>query len=206
LVLVDATSAAGAMAVDPHQFDAYYFSPQKAFGADGGLWIALCSPAAIARIEGLASSRWAPRFLDLAAALAVSRKDQTLNTPALATLFLIADQIDWMAEQGGIQWAVARGSAAADIVYGWAEQSDYLEPFVIDPAMRSTTTATIDIDPAVPAADLTRALRANGIVDVEAYRGLDRNQIRIGMFPAVDLTDLETLTAAVDWITARLRS
>jgi phosphoserine aminotransferase len=202
LVLVDGTSAAGVIPVDPAAFDAYYFSPQKAFGSDGGLWVAMCSPAALERIASL--ERWTPRFLDLRAAVEQSRKDQTLNTPALATLFLLADQLDWLLSQGGLAWSAERGRRAAGLVYGWAEASSFAEPFVADPAMRSTTVATVDLEAAVPAADLTGALRANGIVDVEAYRGLARNQVRIGLWPAVDLDDLERLLAAVDWLAERL--
>jgi phosphoserine aminotransferase len=202
LVLVDGTSAAGAIEVDPAAFDAYYFSPQKAFAADGGLWVAMCSPAALRRIDGL--DRWTPRFLDLRLAVEQSRNDQTLNTPALATLFLLADQVEWILAQGGLSWSANRGRRAAGLVYGWAETSAFAAPFVADPAMRSTTVATVDLDPSVPAAGLTGALRANGIVDVEGYRGLARNQIRIGLWPSVDLGDLERLLAAVDWLAERL--
>ncbi len=204
LVVVDGTSAAGAVPVDASEFDAYYFSPQKAFAADGGLWVALCSPAALERIESLAATRWAPPFLDLRRAVADSRKDQTLNTPALATLFLLADQTEWLLERGGIAWAADHGRRAAGIVYGWAERAPFAKPFVRDPAMRSTTVATVDLDDSVAASAVTGVLRANGIVDVESYRGLDRNQIRIGMFPAVDLGDLERLVAAVDWVVEQI--
>jgi phosphoserine aminotransferase len=206
LVLVDATSSAGAVPVDARAFDTYYFSPQKAFGADGGLWVALCSPGAVARVEDLGARRWAPPFLDLRLALADSRKEQTYNTPPLATLFLLADQIDWLLERGGLDWAAEHGRRAAGVVYGWAERSLFLNPFVADPGQRSTTVATIDLDAAVPAADLTGILRANGIVDLEGYRKLGRNQIRVGMFPAVEIADLERLTAAVDWIVERMVS
>jgi phosphoserine aminotransferase len=202
LVLVDATSGAGALAVDPAAFDAYYFSPQKAFGADGALWMACCSPAAVARIE--ATGRWVPQFLDLRIALTESRRDQTYNTPAIGTLVLLADQVEWLLAQGGLRWTAARGEEAAGHVYGWAEASQYARPFVPDPAMRSRTVATIDLDPSVPAGSLTAALRANGIVDLEGYRKLHRNQIRIAMFPNIDLADLEILTAAIDWIAERL--
>ncbi len=200
LVLVDATSAAGVLPVDPGEFDAYYFSPQKAFAADGGLWVSLCSPAALDRIEQLAATRWAPPILDLQKAAANARKDQTLNTPALATLFLLADQTEWLLERGGMSWAAARAAEAAALVYGWAERGEFTTPFVAEPDHRSATVATIDLDDAVVAGDLTAALRANGIVDIESYRGLQRNQIRIGMFPAVDLEDLERLLGAVDWM------
>jgi phosphoserine aminotransferase len=204
LVCVDATSGAGGLPVDPREFDVYYFAPQKAFGGDAGLWLALLSPAAVRRVEAIAASgRWMPATLSLAVALECSRADQTLNTPALATLFLLADQLDWMLGQGGLAWATKRCDESAGIVYGWAEASGYATPFVADPAMRSHTVATVDLDPAVDAAAVARALRANGVVDLEPYRKLGRNQLRIGMFPAVDPADLETLTRAVDWLVAR---
>jgi phosphoserine aminotransferase len=204
LVCVDATSGAGGLPVDPREFDVYYFAPQKAFGGDAGLWLALLSPAAIRRVEAIAASgRWMPATLSLAVALEQSRADQTLNTPALATLFLLADQLDWMLGQGGLAWATKRCDGSAGIVYGWAEASGYATPFVADPAMRSHTVATVDLDPAVDAAAVARALRANGVVDLEPYRKLGRNQLRVGMFPAVDPADLETLTQAVDWLVAR---
>jgi phosphoserine aminotransferase len=204
LVCVDATSGAGGLPVDPREFDVYYFAPQKAFGGDAGLWLALLSPAAIRRVEAIAASgRWMPATLSLAVALEYSRADQTLNTPALATLFLLADQLDWLLGQGGLAWATKRCEESAGIVYGWAEASGYATPFVADPAMRSHTVATVDLDPAVDAAAVARALRANGVVDLEPYRKLGRNQLRIGMFPAVDPADLETLTRAVDWLVAR---
>jgi phosphoserine aminotransferase len=203
LVAVDATSAAGALPVDPACFDAYYFSPQKVFGSEGGLWAALLSPAALERTRSLAG-RWVPPFLDLRLAAQASAADQTYNTPALATLFLFADQMEWILEQGGLEWAVRRQERAAGIVYGWAESSDYATPFVPDPAKRSRTVATIDLDPGLEAAALNRALAANGIVDTAAYRRLGRNQIRIGMFPNVTTDDLERLTASIDWLAARL--
>jgi phosphoserine aminotransferase len=202
LVLVDATSAAGALDVDPSEFDAYYFSPQKAFGADGGLWLACCSPDALDRIE--AGARWAPPFLDLRRALDESRRNQTYNTPAIATLLLLADQVDWLLDRGGLPWAARRVEEAAAVVYGWAEGSHYARPFVTDPRMRSRTVATIDLDESVPSASVAAALRANEIVDVEGYRKLGRNQIRIGMFPNIEPDDLQVLTAAVDWIVDRL--
>jgi phosphoserine aminotransferase len=204
LVCVDATSGAGALPVDPRELDVYYFAPQKAFAGDGGLWVALLSPAAIERVRAItAAGRWMPATLSLAAALERSRADQTLNTPALATLFLLAHQVDWLNEQGGLAWAVKRCDESAGIVYGWAEASGYTTPFVADPAMRSHTVATVDLDPSVDAAAVARALRANGILDTEPYRKLGRNQLRIGMFPAVDPADLETLTRAIDWLVAR---
>jgi phosphoserine aminotransferase len=204
LVCVDATSAAGGLPVDPREFDVYYFAPQKALGGDGGLWLALLSPAAIERAEAIAAGRWMPATLSLASALQQSRADQTLNTPALATLYLVAHQLDWLNGQGGLAWAAKRCEESAGIVYGWAEASGYATPFVADPAMRSHTVATVDLDPAVDAAAVSRALRANGIVDTEPYRKLGRNQLRVGMFPAVDPADLETLTKAIDWLVARL--
>jgi phosphoserine aminotransferase len=204
-VFVDATSGDGGLPVDPREFDVYYFAPQKAFGGDAGLWLALLSPAAIRRVEAIAASgRWMPATLSLAVALEQSRADQTLNTPALATLFLLVDQLDWMLGQGGLAWATKRCDESAGIVYGWAEASGYATPFVADPAMRSHTVATVDLDPAVDAAAVARALRANGVVDLEPYRKLGRNQLRVGMFPAVDPADLETLTQAVDWLVARV--
>jgi phosphoserine aminotransferase len=204
LVCVDATSGAGGLPVDPHEFDVYYFAPQKSFAADGGLWLALLSPAAVERTGRIAAAgRPIPAMLDLGLALEQSRQDQTLNTPALATLFLLGNQLDWLDEQGGLAWAVKRCDESAGIVYGWAEASRYATPFVADPAMRSHTVATIDLDPAVDAAAVTRALRANGIVDTESYRKLGRNQLRIAMFPAVEPADLDTLTRAVDWLVER---
>ena len=203
LVCVDATSGAGALPVDPAEFDVYYFAPQKAFAGDGGLWVALLSPAAVERVQAIAASgRWIPATLDLGVALQQSRADQTLNTPALATLFLLAHQVDWLNAQGGLAWATKRCDESAGIVYGWAEASGYATPFVADPAMRSHTVATVDLDPSVDATATSRALRANGIVDTEPYRRLGRNQLRIGMYPAVDPADLETLTRAIDWLVA----
>lgn len=200
LVLIDATSAAGGIAVDVAEADAYYFAPQKAFGADGGLWLALLSPAAIARIEELdAADRWRPAFLSLKTALENSRKEQTYNTPALATLLLLADQVEWMLELGGLDACAARSADSAARLYGWAERSELATPFVADPAKRSPVVGTIDFPASVDAAALAAALRANGIVDVEPYRKLGRNQLRIGMFPAVDPADVEALTACIDW-------
>jgi phosphoserine aminotransferase len=202
LVLVDATSGAAGLPVDVAQTDAYYFAPQKAFGADGGIWLALFSPAAIERIEQLdgAPDRWQPGFLSLKTALDNSRKEQTYNTPALATLFLLGDQIEWMLAGGGLDWCVQRTSASSGHLYGWAEQSDFATPFVADRAKRSLVVGTIDFDDSVDAAVIAATLRANGIVDVEPYRKLGRNQLRIGMFPAVDPADVEALTACIDWV------
>ena len=205
LVCVDATSAAGGLPVDPRELDVYYFAPQKSFAADGGLWLALLSPAAVERARRVAASgRAIPAMLSLGTALEQSRLDQTLNTPALATLFLLAEQLDWLNGQGGLAWAVKRCDESAQIVYGWAEASGYTTPFVTDPSMRSHTVATVDLDPAVAAAAVTGALRANGIVDTESYRKLGRNQLRIAMFPAIEPADLERLTRAVDWLVERL--
>ncbi len=202
LVLIDATSGAAGLPVDVAQADAYYFAPQKAFGADGGLWLALLSPAAIERVEQLdgAPNRWQPGFLSLKTALDNSRKEQTYNTPALATLLLLDDQIQWMLAGGGLDWCVQRTSASSGHLYGWAEQSDFATPFVADPAKCSLVVGTIDFDDSVDASVIAATLRANGIVDVEPYRKLGRNQLRIGMFPAVDPADVEALTACVDWV------
>jgi phosphoserine aminotransferase len=202
LVLIDATSGAAGLPLDSSQTDAYYFAPQKAFGADGGLWLALLSPAAIARIEELdgAGDRWQPAFLSLQTALENSRKEQTYNTPALATLLLLADQVEWMLGNGGLDWCVQRTSDSSGRLYGWAERSEFATPFVADPAKRSLVVGTIDFDDSVDAAALAAALRANGIVDVEPYRKLGRNQLRIGMFPSVEPDDVEALTACIDWV------
>jgi phosphoserine aminotransferase len=203
LILVDATSGAGSLPVDVGQADAYYFAPQKAFGSDGGLWLALLSPAAIARIEeldGADAGRWQPPFLSLAVALENSRKEQTYNTPALATLFLLAEQVEWLLEGGGLEFGVSRSRASAGHLYGWAEKSDLATPFVVDPAKRSLVVGTVDFADEVDAAALASTLRANGIVDVEPYRKLGRNQLRIGMFPAVDPADVEALCACIDWV------
>jgi phosphoserine aminotransferase len=205
LVCVDATSGAGGLPVDPLQFDVYYFAPQKSFAADGGLWLALLSPAAVERVGRVAASgRFIPAMLSLGVALERSRADQTLNTPALATLFLLAEQVDWLNEQGGLAWATKRCEESAGIVYGWAEASGYATPFVTDPAKRSRTVATVDLDASLDAAAVSRALRANGIVDTESYRKLGRNQLRLAMFPAIEPADLETLTRAIDWLVERL--
>ena len=202
LVLVDATSGAGGLPVDLTQCDAYYFAPQKAFGADGGLWLAALSPAAIERIGELdgIEGRWQPPFLSLKTALENSVKNQTYNTPALATLLLLADQVEWMLDGGGLEFAVGRTTASSRHLYGWAEASDFAEPFVSDSARRSLVVGTIDFDESVDAAALAATLRANGIVDVEPYRKLGRNQLRVGMFPAVEPEDVEALTACIDWV------
>jgi phosphoserine aminotransferase len=204
LVLIDATSGAGGLPVDVAEADAYYFAPQKCFAADGGIWLAALSPAAIARIEeldGVGDGRWQPAFLSLATALENSRKEQTYNTPALATLLLLEDQLNWMNGNGGLDWCVERTGDSSGRLYGWTESSEYASPFVADPAKRSLVVGTIDFDEdKVDAAALAKALRANGVVDVEPYRKLGRNQLRVGMFPAVEPGDVEALTACVDWV------
>ncbi len=204
LVLIDATSGAGGLPVDVGQADAYYFAPQKSFGSDGGLWLALVSPAALARIAELAATdRWTPPSLSLATAVENSRQDQTYNTPALATLLLLADQIEWMLAGGGLDFCVSRTRASSQHLYGWAEAAPFATPFVSDPAKRSLVVGTVDFADGVDAAAIARTLRANGIVDVEPYRKLGRNQLRIGMFPSVEPADLEALTACIDWIVAQ---
>ncbi len=202
LVLIDATSGAGGLPVDIGQADVYYFAPQKAFASDGGLWLAVLSPAAASRIEELdgTDGRWQPASLSLGTALENSRKDQTYNTPAVATLFLLADQIDWLLDGGGLDFGVSRSRASSEHLYGWAEATDVASPFVADPAKRSAVVGTIDFTDDVDAAALASTLRANGIVDIEPYRKLGRNQLRIGMFPAVDPADVEALTACIDWV------
>jgi phosphoserine aminotransferase len=205
LVLVDATSAAGGVAVDVARTDAYYFAPQKCFASDGGLWLALLSPAALDRIARIeASGRWVPHFLSLSAAVESSRRDQTLNTPAVATLVLLAEQVDWLLGNGGLAWAAARTADSAGRLYRWAEASDHATPFVADPAHRSPVVGTVDLAPAVDAAAVAQVLRAHGIVDVEPYRKLGRNQLRVGMFPAVDPEDVSALTACIDHVVDRL--
>jgi phosphoserine aminotransferase len=205
LVAIDATSGAGGLPVDVAQVDAYYFAPQKSFAADGGLWLALLSPAAQERIAALhASERWIPEFLSLHTALENARKDQTYNTPAVATLFLLADQVRWMLDGGGLDWCVARTRASSEHLYGWAEQTSYTTPFVADPAKRSLVVGTIDFDERLDAAAVAATLRANGIVDVEPYRKLGRNQLRVGMFPAIDTSDVQALTACIDWVVERI--
>jgi phosphoserine aminotransferase len=207
LVLIDATSGAGGLPVDVSQADAYYFAPQKGFAGDGGLWIALLSPAAQQRIAKIAASgRFTPAFLSLPTALDNSTKEQTYNTPALATLFLLADQIRWMLGGGGLSWCVSRTTQSSSHLYDWAECSAYATPFVTAPANRSLVVGTIDFDEAVDAKLLASTLRANGIVDVEPYRKLGRNQLRVGMFPAVEPSDVQALTACIDWLIERTAS
>jgi phosphoserine aminotransferase len=205
LVLVDATSGAGGLPVDVAETDVYYFAPQKSFASDGGLWLALMSPAALQRVaEVHATGRWVPAFSDLQIAIDNSRLDQTYNTPALVTLFLLAEQLDWFNTQGGLAWTTERTADSSRRLYTWAEKSDYATPFVTDPSMRSAVVGTIDFADTVDATVIAKALRANGIVDTEPYRKLGRNQLRIAMFPAVEPDDVEALTACIDHVVAQL--
>ncbi len=205
LMAFDATSAAGGLAVDPAQFDAYYFAPQKCFASDGGLWFALLSPAAVERIESIAASgRWVPAFLDLKIALDNSRLEQTYNTPALATILMMAEQVDWFNAQGGMAFTTARTAASADALYGWAAASDFATPYVVDPAKRSNVVGTIDFDSSIDASAVAKALRANGIVDTEPYRKLGRNQLRVAMFPSIDPADVAALTRSIDHVVSQL--
>jgi phosphoserine aminotransferase len=205
LILIDATSGAGGLPVDVSQADAYYFAPQKCFAGDGGLWIALFSPVAIERIARIGESgRFTPASLSLAIALENSLKDQTYNTPAVATLFLLADQVEWLLAQGGLAWATARTAQSSAFLYEWAEKTPVTTPFVADPLQRSQVVGAIDFDDTVQATQLSAALRANGIVDTDSYRKLGRNQLRIGMFPAVDPADVQALTACIDYVVERL--
>ncbi len=205
LVLVDATSGAGGLPVDLTEVDAYYFAPQKSFASDGGLWLSLMSPAALERAERIAASgRWIPAFFDLPTAIENSRKNQTYNTPSVATLFLMAQQLDWMNGQGGLDAMVERTTASAAALYGWAEQTSYTTPYVADPAHRSLVIGTIDFEESIDADAVAATLRANGIVDTEPYRKLGRNQLRIAMYPAIDPADVEALTACVDFVVGRL--
>ena len=205
LVLVDATSAAGGLEVTSEEFDTYYFAPQKSFASDGGLWLALMSPAAIARVAKIKESgRWVPAFFDLTIAIENSRLDQTYNTPALVTLMLLAEQIEWMNANGGLSFAAGRSTKSSDILYSWAEKTSYTTPFVTDAAMRSKVVGTINFDDAIDATKIAAALRENGIVDTEPYRKLGKNQLRIGMFPAVDPSDVEALTKCIDHVVAAL--
>jgi len=204
LVLIDATSGAGGLPLDAAQSDVYYFAPQKNLGSDGGLWLALLSPEATERIAEIdATDRWIPEFLSLQTALDNSRKDQTLNTPAVATLILLADQLDWMNSSGGLDWCVARTTESSDALYDWAEASAFATPFVSDPAKRSLVVGTIDFDDAVDAAAVAATLRANGVVDVEPYRKLGRNQLRVAMFAAIEPSDVRALTACIDFVVER---
>jgi phosphoserine aminotransferase len=204
LVVVDATSAAVGLDVQADEFDVYYFAPQKGLGSDGGLWIALMSPAAVDRVGQIAASgRYMPDFLSLRVALENAASGQTYNTPAVATLFLLADQVEWLLGQGGLPWATARTARSAAILYGWAEKAAWADPFVADPARRSQVVGTIDLADGLSADSVATSLRANGIVDTESYRKLGRNQLRIGMFPSVDPEDVEALTACIDYVVTR---
>jgi phosphoserine aminotransferase len=205
LVLIDATSGAGGLPVDVADTDAYYFAPQKSFASDGGLWLALLSPAALERVAQIrASDRWIPDFLDLTTAIDNSRKDQTYNTPAVATLAMLAHQVEWMNANGGLDWTTARTADSASRLYGWAERTGYTTPFVTEQAARSQVVGTIDFSDEVDAAAVVKVLRANGVVDVEPYRKLGRNQLRVAMFPAVDPADVQALTACIDHVVERL--
>ncbi len=203
LHLVDATSAAGGLPVDVGQTDVYYFAPQKNFASDGGLWLALLSPAALERSAEL-KDRWAPASLHLQTAVDNSRLDQTYNTPAVATLLLLADQVEWMLGQGGLDWCVSRTADSSSRLYGWAEKTAYTTPFVTDPSLRSQVVGTVDFDDTVDAAQVAKVLRANGVVDVEPYRKLGRNQLRVAMFPAVEPADVEALTACIEHVVEQL--
>jgi phosphoserine aminotransferase len=205
LIVIDATSAAGGLPVDITEADAYYFAPQKNFAGDGGLWLAIISPAALARIEAIAASgRWVPEFLSLPIAVDNSLKNQTYNTPAIATLVLLAEQLDWLRDNGGLDWAVKRTADSSQRLYSWAEATPYTTPFVTDPDLRSQVVGTIDFNDDVDAAAVAKTLRANGIVDTEPYRKLGRNQLRVAMFPAVEPDDVSALTQCVDWVVERL--
>ena len=205
LMIIDATSGAGGLAVDATEFDTYYFAPQKSFGSDGGLWLALMSPAAIERVAKIsASGRWIPPFLDLQTAVDNSRLDQTYNTPALATIFLMAEQVDWFNANGGLAWTTARTEESSKAIYDWAAANPITTAFVTDPAKRSKVVATIDFDDSIDATGIAKALRANGIVDTDPYRKLGRNQLRISVFPAVDPADVRKLIASIDYVVTQL--
>ena len=204
LVLVDATSGAGGLRFDPAETDVYYFAPQKCLAADGGLWLACCSPAAVERIERIAASdRWIPPFLDLAIALGSSRKDETYNTPALATVFLAVHQVEWINDNGGLEWAATRCDQSADVIYTWAENRSFTTPFVSDTAIRSHVVATIDFE-GMSADEVAAVLRTNGIVDVESYRALGRNQLRVALFPAIPPSDIAALCGCIDYVVENL--
>lgn len=206
LVLVDATSAAGGLEVSAKEFDAYYFAPQKSFASDGGLWISLMSPAAIERVAKIKEGgRWVPAFFDLNIAIENSRLDQTYNTPAVATLLLLAEQIEWMNSNGGMKFVAGRTAKSAQIMYSWAEKTSYTTPFVTDPAMRSNVVATINFDEGIDALEIAKVLRANGIVDTEPYRKLGKNQLRIGMFPAIDPDDISALTQCIEFVVSNMK-
>ena len=205
LILVDATSAAGGLTVDAKEFDTYYFAPQKSFASDGGLWLSLMSPTALERAAKIKeSSRWIPAFFDLTIAIENSKLDQTYNTPALATLILLAEQIEWFNLNGGLKFSSGRSAESAKIMYEWAERTSYTKPFVTDPSMRSNVVATINFDVAIDAAKVAATLRSNGIVDTEPYRKLGKNQLRIGMFPAIEPSDIEALTRSIEYVVENL--
>ncbi|WP_090592896.1 phosphoserine transaminase [Auraticoccus monumenti] len=203
LVLVDGTSAAGGMPLDVTQTDAYYFAPQKSLGSDGGLWLAFLSPAAVERAERLTTTRWIPESLDLSVAIANSRADQTLNTPAIATLWLLADQLDWLAGHGGLDFAVGRSRESASIIYSWADAHPLVTPMVAE-EFRSPVVATLDLDASVDATQVAAVLRASGVLDTEPYRKLGRNQLRVALFPTIDPEDVRALTRCVDWVLEQL--
>ena len=205
LIAIDATSAAGGLPVNISDADVYYFAPQKNFAGDGGLWLALLSPAALARVESIAGAgRWAPEFLSLPIAIENSVKNQTYNTPAIGTLVLLAEQIDWLNGNGGLDWATKRTADSSSRLYSWADASSFATPFVTDPGLRSQVVGTVDFSEAVDAAAVAKILRANGIVDTEPYRKLGRNQLRVGMFPAVEPDDVSALTRCIDYVVERL--
>jgi phosphoserine aminotransferase len=205
LIVIDATSGAGGLPVDISETDAYYFAPQKNFASDGGLWLAILSPAALSRIEAIAASgRWVPDFLSLPIAVENSLKDQTYNTPAIGTLVLLAEQIDWLIGNGGLDWAVKRTADSSQRLYSWAQERPYTTPFVAEPRLRSQVVGTIDFVDDVDAGAIAKVLRANEIVDTEPYRKLGRNQLRVAMFPAVEPDDVSALTACIDWVVERL--
>jgi phosphoserine aminotransferase len=207
LVLIDATSGAGGLPLDVTQTDTYYFAPQKSFASDGGLWLALMSPKALERAESIgASDRWIPAFFDLPTAIDNSRKNQTYNTPSVATLFLMAEQLDWMNSQGGLKGMVERTTASSNALYGWAERTSYTTPYVVNPEHRSLVIGTIDFDDSIDADSVAATLRANGVVDTEPYRKLGRNQLRIAMYPAIDPSDVQALTECVDYVVERLQA
>lgn len=205
LIVIDATSGAGGLPVDVADTDAYYFAPQKNFASDGGLWLAILSPAALGRIEAIAASgRWVPDFLSLPIAVENSLKNQTYNTPAIGTLVLLAEQIDWLLGNGGLDWAVKRTADSSQRLYSWAQDRPYTTPFVAEARLRSQVVGTIDFNDDVDAAAVAKVLRANGIVDTEPYRKLGRNQLRVAMFPAIEPDDVSALTECIDWVVERL--
>ncbi|UZJ24248.1 phosphoserine transaminase [Rhodococcus antarcticus] len=205
LIAIDATSGAGGLPLDASDADVYYFAPQKCFASDGGLWVALMSPAALERVAEIgATDRWIPESLSLTTALDNSTKDQTYNTPAVATLIMFAEQLEWMNGQGGLDWCTSRTADSSSRLYDWAQRSEFATPFVVEPAQRSLVVGTIDLDDAVDAAAVAKVLRANGVVDTEPYRKLGRNQLRVGMFPAIEPDDVTALTACIDHVVAAL--